>query len=91
MCVVEDIILIASELRDAVVQDLYLLQVPVRQGNVLLAERESVQFIVLSRQVIMTPCNVLKLQPLRNVEREGDEETRENEGHHVEHGRVTEK
>ena len=39
----------------------------------------------------MTPCNVLKLQPLRNVEREGDEETRENEGHHVEHGRVTEK
>lgn len=33
----------------------------------------------------MTPCNVLKLQPLRNVESEGDEETREYEGHHVEH------
>ena len=33
----------------------------------------------------MTPCDVLKLQPLRNVERERDEETRENEGHHVEH------
>ena len=54
-------------------------------GDVFLAEREreSAQFIVRSRQVIMTPCNVLKLQPLRNVEREGNEETRENEGHHV--------
>ena len=50
-----------------------------------------VHSLLSSEQVIMTPCNVLKLQPLWNVEREGDEETRENEGQHVEHWGVTEK
>ena len=38
MGVVEDIILVASELRDAVVQDLSLLEAAVRQSDVLLAE-----------------------------------------------------
>ena len=82
MCVVEDIILIVSQLRDAVIQDLSLLHFSVAQSDVLLTEN-ALECIVI--RVIMTPCNVLKLQPLRNVERESDEETRENEGQHVEH------
>ena len=70
------------EVRDAVVQDLPLLHLPVCQGDVLRAESTEYES---QEQVIMSPCNVLKLQPLRNVESQGDEETRENKGHHMEH------
>ena len=77
-----------SELRDVVVQHLSELHLPVCQCDVLLADANIREVYFFGDTLL--PCNVLKLQPLRNIERKGDEKTWENEGHHVKQGGVTE-